>query len=105
MEKNKKIILGVIVAILIVGTIFAVFSIMEQSRKDQAVNTAIYAFNKYDTNNDNNLDVNELRTFAKNTDMDESMAEYIIYRYDIDRDGKINLIEFTSYAIDTYGKR
>jgi Ca2+-binding EF-hand superfamily protein len=96
MERNKKIILGIVIAIITVVAIVVVVSIVTNPYYGLKNQQQVEAnFRLYDQNNDGYLDINDLEYRANSPNMMGTAEDpnITLQKYDTNNDGKINLTE------------
>lgn len=114
MEKNKKIIIGIVIAIVAVVGVVVVVSVVTSPfyGLDERVQTN---FEKYDLNQNMYLELDEITAqhmgsitptitdmenkFENNNTYFENKAKKVIKKYDLDGDGKLNPIETHNWMI------
>ena len=109
MEKNKKIVLGVIIAIVVIAVIGIVIinyitelnneAEMEALNNNPEVKTQLFLAQS-DINNDNLIDRSELITYFNSSSDPESIADKFL-SYDSNNDDALNKNELFNYMSNT----
>lgn len=109
MEKNKKIILGIVIAIVVIAVIGIVIinyitelnneAEMEALNNDPEAKTLLFLAQS-DVNNDNLIDRSELITYFNSSSDPESIADKFL-SYDSNNDDALNKNELFNYMSNT----
>lgn len=109
MEKNKKIIIGIIIAIVVIAVIGIVIinyitelnneAEMEALNNDPEAKTLLFLAQS-DINNDNLIDHSELITYFNSSSDPESIADEFL-SYDSNNDDALNKNELFNYMSNT----